>query len=403
METQSDGNEDAIATIKDIRQQLEARIDSQHKAHMEVLGNIQAIIPNLVSSLDLSLKVVSSFNHRPFAPTPSLPPPDPKLNPKKASKLAHRSNAETGTDGSVEADLLNPKSQKTDKPLDSNQACQVESERLSPLAVVRTMVAVCLLGRVPFSPIDSSTVLRELENDQTVTPAEKAALQELGGDSGAMHAVEMALRSMADDNGGIELEEFVVSGKARIMVLNIDRTRLLRELPESAHYQQIESSSGDGNVNQNQGQKITTSGPNVNGGLLGMARPVLRPPMSPMSDMWIPHGDPHMSGLQPIFSGGPRGAPRVVGMIGTHRGIGIPSMHRPPLGPNAPGSSPNGMPQKPSTVEDDMKDLEALLNKKSYKEMQQSKTGKELLDLIHRPTARETAVAAKVQIHFLLL
>jgi len=60
------------------------------------------------------------------------------------------------------------------------------------------------------------------------------------------------------------------------------------------------------------------------------------------------------------------------------------------------------MPQKPRSFDDDMKDLEALLNKKSFREMQKSKTGEELLDLIHRPTAKETAVAAKVQSHCLL-
>ncbi|XP_057743504.1 N6-adenosine-methyltransferase MT-A70-like [Arachis stenosperma] len=388
METQSDGNEDTIAAVKDIRQQLEARIETQHKAHLEMLSSIQTIIPNLVSSLDLSLKVVSSFNHRPFAPTPALPPPDPKLNPKKTLETT-RFNTET-TDGSNEGYLTNTKNQKQKTSVDSKTVNQVESESVNPLAVVRSMVAVCLLGRVPFTPIDSSTVLRKLENDQTFTPAEKAALQELGGDSGSTLSVEIALRSMAEDNGGVELEEFVVSGKARIMVLNIDRTRLLRELPETAQYQQLESSSGDGNANQNQGQ-ITPGGTNANGSLLGMGRPGLRP----MSDMWMPHGDPHMSGLQPMFPGGPRGAPRVMGMMGAHRGMSIPPMHRHPLGPNAPGNSPNSMPQKPRTIEDDMKDLEALLNKKSFREMQKSKTGEELLDLIHRPTAKETAVAAK--------
>ncbi len=55
-----------------------------------------------------------------------------------------------------------------------------------------------------------------------------------------------------------------------------------------------------------------------------------------------------------------------------------------------------------------MKDLEALLKKKSFMEMQKSKTGEELLDLIHRPTAKETAVAEKVYFwnfcsHFLQL
>ncbi|XP_019420740.1 PREDICTED: N6-adenosine-methyltransferase MT-A70-like isoform X3 [Lupinus angustifolius] len=391
MERQSDGSDDIIAAVKDIRQQLEARIESQHKAHMEMLASIQTVIPNLVPSLDLSLKVVSSFNHRPFSPTPPLPLPDPKLNPKKHVELTHRPNNETSGDGSIEADLINRESQKIKTYRDSNPVGQVESENVSPLAVVRTMIAVCLLGRVPFSPIDSSTVLRKLENDQTVTQAEKFALQELGGDSGATLAVEIALRSMAKDNCGVELDEFVVSGRARIMVLSIDRTRLLRELPESAQYQQLESSFGDGNANQNQGQQITTNDTNVNGGLLGMGRPVPRQ----MSDMWMPHGDPHMSGMQPMFPGGPRGAPRMMGMMGTHRGIGMSSMHRFPLGPNAAGSNPNSIPQKPRTFEDDMKDLEALLNKKSFREMQKSKTGEELLDLIHRPTAKETAVAAK--------
>lgn len=401
METQSDGNEDAIANIKDIRQQLEARIESQHKSHLELLASIQAIIPNIVSSLDLSLKVVSSFNDRPFAPTPTLPlplsVPDPKFNTKKS----HPFPAKAQNDRSMEADPTNPMNQNPKKSPDSNAVRSWETESGSPLAVVRSMVAICLLGRVPFSPIDSSTVLRKLENDRTVTPAEKAALLELGGDSGPTLAVELALRSMAEDIGGVELEEFVVSGKSRVMVLNIDRTRLVRELPESAQYQQLESSSGDANVNQNQGQgqQVGNAGADVNSGLFGMAGPVVRP----MSDMWMPPGEPHM-GLPPMFTGGgapaslmgPRGAPRVMGMMGMPRGIGISTMHRPPLGPNSPASAPNTMPHKPRTEEDDMKDLEALLNKKSFREMQKSKTGEELLDLIHRPTAKETAVAAKV-------
>ncbi|XP_054810129.1 N6-adenosine-methyltransferase MT-A70-like isoform X2 [Prosopis cineraria] len=394
METQSDGNEDTISNIRNVRQQLEARIESQHKTHLELLASLQAIIPNIVSSLDLSLKVVSSFNDRPFAPTPSLPPPLP--DPK--SKKSHPVNSKSQHDRSISADLTNPATQNARTSPASNPARRLETESGSPLAVVRSMVAICLLGRVPFSPIDSSTVLRKLENDRSVTPLEKAALLELGGDSGPTLAVELALKSMAEDNGGIDLEEFVVSGKSRIMVLNIDRTRLVRELPESAQYQQLESSGGDGNVNQNQGQQITTTGSDMNNGLFGMAGQVPRP----MSDMWMPPGEPHM-GLPPIFPGGggpptmmgPRGAPRVMGMMGMPRGLGISTMHRPPMGPNSPASGPNVMSHKPRTEEDDMKDLEALLNKKSFREMQKSKTGEELLDLIHRPTARETAVAAK--------
>lgn len=265
----------------------------------------------------------------------------------------------------------------------------------SPLAIVRSMVAVCLLERVPFTAIDSSTVLRKLENDQNATAAEKAALREVGGESGAILAVEMALRSMAEDNGGVELEEFVVSGKSRVMVLGIDRTRLLKELPESSQRQQ-ESSFGDGNpgqISQNQAlQAVNSSGSGgveVNGGIFGMGGPGGVP--RPISDMWMfPGGGPMM---------GPRGGPRgVMGMMGMPpRGMGVPSpFHRPPLGPNSPAGGSNMMPQKQKSEEDELKDLEALLNKKSFMEMQKSKTGEELLDLIHRPTARETAVAAKV-------
>ncbi|KAK9275167.1 hypothetical protein L1049_022428 [Liquidambar formosana] len=260
------------------------------------------------------------------------------------------------------------------------------------------MVAVCLLQRVPFAPIDSSTVLRKLDNDQNATAAEKAALRELGGESGAILAVEMALRSMAEDNGGVELEEFVVSGKSRVMVLGIDRTRLVKELPESAQYRPQHESVAEGNQNQ---QAASSGGGDVNGGVYGMgAGPMPRP----MPDMWLGPGDPHLSGLPPMFPGaggpgpmmGPRGAPRGMSMMGMPRGMGVPpSLHRPPLGPNAPIAGPHSISQKPRTEEDDLKDLEALLNKKSFRELQKSKTGEELLDLIHRPTARETAVAAK--------
>ena len=61
----------------------------------------------------------------------------------------------------------------------------------------------------------------------------------------------------------------------------------------------------------------------------------------------------------------------------------------------APSSGPSPTQQNQRTEEEDLKDLEVLLSKKTYKEKQNTKTGEELLDLIHRPTAKETAVAAK--------
>lgn len=233
----------------------------------------------------------------------------------------------------------------------------------TPLLVVRSMVAVCLIERVPFAPIDSSTVLRKLENDQNATAAERAALREVGGETGEILAVEMALRSMAEDNGGVELEEFVVSGKSRVMVMGIDRTRLLKELPESKQ-----------NMAPNEGAQAQQMGPSGFG--VGGQFP------RPVGDMWM---GPPMMNPGPMM--GPRGGPRMMMMP---RGMGVPPIHRAMIG------GPSSIPMKPRTEEDDLKDLEALLNKKSFKELQKSKTGEELLDLIRRPTAKETAVAAKV-------
>ncbi|KAL5551530.1 hypothetical protein UlMin_001706 [Ulmus minor] len=395
METQSDGKgENAVAAMKERRHRLEARIQSNHNAQLELLATLQSeVVPTIVSSIDLSLKVISSFDNRTFSPTPPLP--DPKPNPKKPQEQTPPLSPETLSNrppsDDPRATISNNQNPKS--PLCSSQVEKFSpiDESGSPLSLVRSMVAVCLLERVPFSPIDSSTVLRKLENDQAATPAEKAALRELGGDSGAILAVEMALRSMAEENGGVELEEFVVSGKSRVMVLGIDRTRLMKELPEGAQFQQQESSLVDGNSNQNHNQSQLQGGLDVNGGMFGMTGP-----LRPMPDMWMGPNDPHMSGMSPMFTGsgpmmGPRGGPRGFGMMGIPRGI--PPLHRPPMGPNAIG--PNGMPQKSRSEDDDMKDLEALLNKKSFRELQKSKTGEELLDLIHRPTAKETAVAAK--------
>ncbi|RRT40650.1 hypothetical protein B296_00050337, partial [Ensete ventricosum] len=275
------------------------------------------------------------------------------------------------------------------------------------LSVVRTMVAVCLLELVPFTEIDSAALLRRLENDQSsATPAEKAALADLGGDVGPISAVEMALRRIAEESGGVQLEEFTVNGKTTLMIWCIDRNKLLKELPESSSQGQqppprppsTEPSSSKGN---SQSQAPTMAGVDHT----SMTMP------SPSPDMWMGPPDTHLGGMPHLFPGsggpplvGPRGAPRVVGMMGIPRMMGFTPLQRPLMGPgNTPGG-PNLVTPKQSSEEDDLKDLEALLNKKTFRELQMSKTGEELLDLIHRPTAKETAVAAKVWIpHFSLL
>ncbi|CAN4076715.1 unnamed protein product [Withania somnifera] len=354
METHSDGT-DEIAAAKELRQQHETRIQTLHNAQLELIASLQTIVPDIVSSLDLSLKTISSFNGKPFIPLPAPLPNAPNRNPN----------------------LLVPKIKRVSELSRSvsDKEKIVIDECGGPLSVVRSMVAVCLLERVPFTAIDSSTLSRKLENDQSHTAAEKAAIRELGGELGAI----MALKSMAEDNGCVELENFVVSWKSRIMVLNIDRTRLLKELPESRQNEGIVSEGNRSN------QEIVKRGSD-NGGVFGMGKA--------MSEMWE---HPHMQGMTATFPGnmgGPRGGRRgVVAMMGMPRGVGVPPpMPRPSMGPVGGG---NPIALKPRTEEDEMKDLENMLNKKSFREMQKSKTGEELLDLIHRPTAKESAVAAR--------
>lgn len=59
----------------------------------------------------------------------------------------------------------------------------------SSLSLVTVMVAECLLQRFSFDPIDSSTVLRRLDNDKNATIVVEVALQEAGGESSKILAV----------------------------------------------------------------------------------------------------------------------------------------------------------------------------------------------------------------------
>ncbi|KAK9147219.1 hypothetical protein Scep_005976 [Stephania cephalantha] len=372
-------SEEDIASIKELQRQVDSRIEAQRLSQHQRISSLQSLIPDLVSSLDLSLKVVSAFNGRQYTPLPqptttsSSTPTD--IQPPANRSLAISNNSHRHPSPSPDIPSSNPLTRERSPVLDGSG---------SPLTIVRSMVAVCLLQQVPFTPLDSAAVLRKLENDPSATPEEKSALLELGGDSNAILAVEMALRSMGDDKSGVELEEFVVSGKSRVMVLAIDRSRLLKELPESSHLQhQQDSYSVDDQQLQLDGN---------GGGVYGMGGAMARPP-----DMWIGHSDPHLAGLPPMFpvAGAPGpmmvprgGGPRGMGLVGIPRVM--PPMHRPPMLPNS-----NSILMKPRTEEDDLKDLEALLSKKSFMELQKTKTGEEILDLIHRPTAKETAVAAK--------
>ena len=76
METEAERNDDAtITAVKDMRARLENRIRTQHDAHLDLLSSLQSVVPDIVPSLDLSLRLISSFTKRPFAATPPLPEP----------------------------------------------------------------------------------------------------------------------------------------------------------------------------------------------------------------------------------------------------------------------------------------------------------------------------------------
>ncbi|KAG7557359.1 MT-A70-like [Arabidopsis suecica] len=361
METESD--DATITVVKDMRARLENRIRTQHDAHLDLLSSLQSIVPDIVPSLDLSLKLISSFTNRPFVATPPLP--EPKVE-KKHHPIVKSGTQQQQLRGHDSKSMLVDSNQR-----DSGSGVEADGSSGSPMVLVRAMVAECLLQRVPFSPTDSSTVLRKLENDQNARPAEKAALRDLGGECGPILAVETALKSMAEENGSVELEEFEVSGKPRIMVLAIDRTRLLKELPESFQGNN-ESNRVVETPNLVENSTVSAGGFGVSGS-----------GNFPRPEMW--GGDPNM-GFRPMMN-----APRGMQMMGMHHPMGI--MGRPPFPLPLPLPVPSN--QKLRSEEDDLKDVEALLSKKSFKEKQQSRTGEELLDLIHRPTAKEAATAAK--------
>ncbi|KAM0059910.1 putative mRNA (2'-O-methyladenosine-N(6)-)-methyltransferase [Helianthus debilis subsp. tardiflorus] len=335
METQSQSEtSDETTNIKEITHQISSRIQTLHHSQLELISTLQYTVPDITSSLNLHLKVISSFNGRPFTP---LPHPLPTPNPTSKRRI----QPPPITPSLKITKLLHPEP-LTEDPL---------TETGNGLSTVRAMVAVCLLERVPFTEIDSVDLVGKLESEgfQSVTAAEKAALKEVaGGDS--LAAVETALRLMVEDNGGVQLEEVKVNAKVRVLVKGIDRVKLVKELPEN---KQNESNSN--NLNNANAQSF-------GGQMMGQR-----------------------------------------GVMGRPRGMAVSAMHRPmgmgmysPMGGSGGGGGGGGMNSKPPrSEEDDLKDLEALLNKKSFKEMQKSKTGEELLDLIHRPTARETAVAAK--------
>ncbi|KAH7283614.1 hypothetical protein KP509_34G015800 [Ceratopteris richardii] len=413
---EGDDATEELIVMRQQRRQLREQLASQRKARLEIMNSLQHLVPELVSSLELSMKVVSSFSGKernsshildkqgipssqegpPLPSVSSLPGLPSSGTTPRSSKLDSSIENRRGDSESARASVHQGNSEERWE-LDKDSGSDNKGPDAA-LAVVKRLIAGCLLSSSTSVPIDSAGLHRRLPKDPT--PAEKSALLEVGGDRGGIAAVEFALQALSDENAGIELEEFTVSGKTRLMVLAVDRNRLAKEFPISTS----QPKAGD-EVAHSSG-----SGMEMTGGSFNMSPMPSRP-----ADMWVLGGDMHMhapplggsgphmypgAGVPPMM--GPRMGPRMMGMHGAPpnlpgMGLGYGAMHggmqRPNLGAlQAPVS---GVKAKGSSEEEVAKDLEAMLAKKSYKELQKSKTGEELLDLLHRPTAKETAVAEK--------
>ncbi|KQK00728.1 hypothetical protein BRADI_3g51437v3 [Brachypodium distachyon] len=370
METQTDvagGGGDDLATMREQCRSLEEAIAFRREAQLGLVSSLQLLVPDLVPSLDRSLRLIAAFNNRPFTPTPN---PNATHAQNPILKPQHRRAI---------PDPARSTSRKTSAG-SSPASAAVGGAAPGGLDAVRTMVAACLLDLVPFAEIDAAALSRRLQAEpSSASDAERAALSDLATElGGSVHAaVALALRRIAEDTGGVQIDEAMIGGKQMMMVWAIDRIKLLKELPESVTLLPAQPPPTP---------QATSSETDTSSAIIP------RPPpqqQQQQPDMWA-HSMP------PIF---PR--PRGMAMAGMQRmPPGLMPLQRPFMSPSGViqmvgGSGPSPTQQKQRTDEDDLKDLEVLLSKKTYKEKQNTKTGEELLDLIHRPTAKETAVAAK--------
>lgn len=362
METKADvaaAGGDDLSTMREQCRSMEEAISFRREAQLGLVGSLQHLVPDLVPSLDRSLRLIAAFNDRPFTPTPNPNAGDPQ-NP--SLKPHHRRAVPDPTRST----------RRKTSPGSSPASAAVGGAAPGGLDAVRTMVAVFLLELIPFAEIDAAVLARRLQAESSsASDAERAALADLATELGGSvpAAVALALRRIAEDSGGVQIEEAMIGGKQMMMVWAIDRSKLLKELPESATLLSPQPPPIP---------QATSSETDANSAIIPRPPP---PHQQQQPDMWA-HSMP------PMF---PR--PRGMTMPGMQRMMpGLMPLQRPFMAPS-PGPSPTQQNQR--TEEEDLKDLEVLLSKKTYKEKQNTKTGEELLDLIHRPTAKETAVAAK--------
>ncbi|KAK9668439.1 hypothetical protein RND81_13G060800 [Saponaria officinalis] len=188
------GGGDEIAGLKEVKQRMEL----VHKEHEQLLWSLQTLVPDLLPSLNHSLRLLSAFRGTTFNP---LTPP-----PSTESSLYTRPAPPP------------PAPPPPPPPPSKRLAVRRTPSSLSPsCSSLRSMVAACLLERTPFQPIHSSMLLRKLQRDNPGVLV-----------LGDLASLEFELRSMSMcDGGGIEVADDTLG----LMVMSIDPHSLARELP----------------------------------------------------------------------------------------------------------------------------------------------------------------------------
>ncbi|KAK9819653.1 hypothetical protein WJX72_000802 [[Myrmecia] bisecta] len=261
---------------------------------------------------------------------------------------------------------------------------------------LQKLVAACLLDPATTIPVDSQGLHRKLSKPELALQYEEALTK--AGDA----SLDSVLKELgAGDNAYLEVEDFEVAGKQRTMVLDINRPRLesLVGGPQAA--------KGPA------GPVVSLPGPPMPS--LPLASQPGHPQQQPLGPPAFPPGHPGAQGG--FMPGGLPGPPaRLNGAPGPFPSgpmppqmppqMGFPGpmgMHgpRPLMGPGGPGM-PMPMPMqmlppRPPMFGGPRPDnaLDALLSRPTIRDRVKSERGEELLELIQKPTAKESATVQR--------
>ncbi|CAD7699255.1 unnamed protein product [Ostreobium quekettii] len=216
-------------------------------------------------------------------------------------------------------------------------------------AAIRKIVAACLLDPGTKTPIDSQGLHRKLSRGPQGT-AYEAALA-----SCKLTSIDQVIQELAAAQPPyMEAERFDVSNMPRMMILSLDKARLasLVRLTEKRPHSQSPSPPAP---QPSPPPRDLFSGPDVHRGHF--------PPRGPV-------------GPGPLGEGG----------------RGQPPPRFPPLPPFLGGDR-----MEPGDGSKPGPDLEALLSHKSVKDRQKREKGEELIELIQKRTAKESATVEKFQ------